>query len=58
MEEISQLIETFNQKEVEISRLQHASYILYVDLQSICPSLGQEARAEQLTTLSGMCMKR
>ncbi|MFT4244589.1 MAG: hypothetical protein ACMXYB_04015 [Candidatus Woesearchaeota archaeon] len=54
MEEISQLIETFNQKEVEISRLQHASYVLYVDLQSICPSLGQEARAEQLTTLSGI----
>lgn len=54
MKEISQLILKFNEKEVEISQLQHSCSVLYVDLQSICPQDGKEARAEQLTTLSGV----
>lgn len=54
MVEISQLITTFEEREVEISQLQHSSYVLYVDLQSICPQDGKEARAEQLTSLNGI----
>lgn len=54
MTNISQLIETFNQKEAEILNIEYGIEVLYTDLMSICPELGKEARADQIATLSGI----
>lgn len=54
MTNISQLIETFNEKEAEILKIEYSIEVLYIDLMSICPELGKEARGEQIATLSGI----